>query len=280
MNKAVVWPVVAVLVVGLGVILFLRFGGREAPPPEPPPAAQAERSAEQPPEKPEPPPEFVPEAPAEAVEPLPSLDESDAELRERLAEASEPDLLERFLVPEGLVRKLVATVDNLPRQKVDMRVRAVTPVTGPFLVEEDDDRLVLDEDNFRRYGALVKLVAEADAEQLADLYVRYYPLLQEAYRDLGYPDQQFHNRLLDVIDDLLATPKVEGPIRLVRPHVLYQYADPELEKLSAGQKAMLRLGPDNGARIKDKLREVREVLVARSPDTREEDAAEREDSVR
>jgi hypothetical protein len=161
-----------------------------------------------------------------------------------------------------------------------MRVRAVTPVTGPFLVEEENDRLVLDEDNFHRYDALVRLVTEADAEQLADLYVRYYPLLQEAYHDLGYPDRQFHNRLLDVIDDLLATPKVEGPIRLVRPHVLYQYADPELEKLSAGQKAMLRLGPENGARVKEKLREVREVLVARSPDTRGDDAAEQEDTDR
>ncbi len=66
---------------------------------------------------------------------------------------------------------------------------------------------------------------------------------------------------MDVIDDLLATPEVNGPIRLVWPHVLYKYADPRLDALSAGQKMLVRMGPQNASRVKIKLREIRHVLV-------------------
>ena len=110
----------------------------------------------------------------------------------------------------------------------------------------------------------MRLVAAADPAQAADVYARYYPLLQEAYQDLGYPARQFHARLLEVIDHLLATPEVQTPIRLVRPHVLYKYADPDLEARSAGQKALIRMGPEHMAVLKDKLRALRVELIART----------------
>ena len=95
-------------------------------------------------------------------------------------------------------------------------------------------------------------------------WLRYYPLFQEAYEYLGYPSAYFNDRLIDVIDHLLATPVVDGPIRLVRPHVLYKYADPDLEALSAGRKALIRIGPDNANRVKQKLREIRQILTGQS----------------
>ena len=82
--------------------------------------------------------------------------------------------------------------------------------------------------------------------------------------------------LLDVIDHLLATPdlagpvrltlpKVEGSIKLDRPWVLYEFADPELEARSAGQKILLRMGFDNEARLKVKLRDLRSKLARGGP---------------
>ncbi|HKC44456.1 MAG TPA: DUF3014 domain-containing protein, partial [Burkholderiales bacterium] len=68
----------------------------------------------------------------------------------------------------------------------------------------------------------------------------------------------FNDRLVEVIDHLLATPTVTGPIKLARPWVLYEYADPALESRSAGQKALIRMGPENAARLKAKLREIRQ----------------------
>ncbi|MFX9123653.1 DUF3014 domain-containing protein, partial [Acinetobacter baumannii] len=45
--------------------------------------------------------------------------------------------------------------------------------------------------------------------------------------------------------------------------VFYEYADPKLEALSAGEKLLLRMGPSNEAVIKAKLRELRRSIVNR-----------------
>ena len=92
---------------------------------------------------------------------------------------------------------------------------------------------------------------------LVDTYRRFYPLLEEAYRALGYPDAHFNDRVVEVIDLLLATPRPDQPIELVRESVLYQFRDPELEALTAGQKMMIRMGPENADRVAGVLEAVR-----------------------
>jgi Protein of unknown function (DUF3014) len=47
----------------------------------------------------------------------------------------------------------------------------------------------------------------------------------------------------------------------VQPKVLYQFADPELESRSAGQKILMRMGPVNESRVKAKLRDIRKALT-------------------
>src|SRR4029450_3313423 len=102
-------------------------------------------------------------------------------------------------------------------------------------------------------------------QKLVALYVRFYPWFQQAYRDLGYPSGYFNDRLVDVIDLLLATPEITGPVVLVQPRVLYTFADPRLEALPAGQKMMIRMGPENTAQVKVKLRELRRALTGAVP---------------
>ena len=94
-------------------------------------------------------------------------------------------------------------------------------------------------------------------ETIVETYRRYYPLIQEAYIGLGYPDGYFNDRAVEVIDHLLATPVPDGPVRLERPHVLYEFADPELEALSSGQKLLLRMGSDQATRLQQALAELR-----------------------
>jgi len=264
LGKATVILVVLALLGGVAFFLYSRPVGEspeavvQAPPVETAPAGR--------PVQPEPEPAFVePEAPeAEPAIPLPPLDQSDPEVRESVALIAGKDFVERFLVPDSVVRKVVTTVDNLPREKIDMRIRAVPALGGRFLVGGTEDDIVVHPDNFSRYDPVVTLVSAVDPARAADLYVRYYPLLQAAYQELGYPDRQFHNRLIEVIDHLLATPEVQTPIRLVRPHVLYKYADPDLEARSAGQKALIRMGPEHLATLKDKLRALRVELLSRT----------------
>jgi hypothetical protein len=97
------------------------------------------------------------------------------------------------------------------------------------------------------------------------LYVRFYPLFQQAYKELGYPDRHFNDRAVEVIDHLLAAPEVAGPVALGKPWVMWEYADPALEARSAGQKALIRMGPDNARRLKAKLREIRRQVTRSAP---------------
>ena len=80
----------------------------------------------------------------------------------------------------------------------------------------------------------------------------------------GFPGKYFNDRLMEAIDDLLATPELDAPAKLLRPRVLYEFADPDLETRSAGQKILLRMGPENAARLKAKLWEIRRELLAAS----------------
>lgn len=264
MQRRILWIVVAVVVIGLAAVFYPRRA-TDLPPvpvelPEPPPADEPADGPAAPPAEPEPAPAFVAEEAAEPAAPLPSLDESDAAARAALAEAAGETLVERYLVGDALVRKLVATVDNLPREALWIKARAVPPIEGRFIAEGPENGLVISPANHARYAPLVRLVGALDAAALASAYQRHYPLLQQAYEELGYPGRQFHNRALEVIDHLLATPRVAGPIRLAQPHVLYTFADPALEALSPGQKVLLRIGPDNAGIIRAKLIELRAAL--------------------
>ena len=193
-----------------------------------------------------------------ALTPLPPLDDSDEYLRLDIEGLFGGETAE-LVVTEALVERLVATIDNLPRQRVAERVRPVEALPTPFAVAGQDGsgEFRLDEANYRRYDVLVERFAAADADRIVELYRRYYPLFQKAYVNLGYPNGYFNDRLVEVLDHLLETPDVRDAPLLVRPHVLYQYADPELEALSGGQKLLLRIGPAHRERVLDKLSELR-----------------------
>jgi hypothetical protein len=51
--------------------------------------------------------------------------------------------------------------------------------------------------------------------------------------------------------------QVKGPVPSERPWVRYEFADPRLESLTAGQKILLRMGPENARQLRQKLAEFR-----------------------
>lgn len=257
MKKPITWTLAIVAIIAVAAFVYYQSQRTpelilpEAPPAEtvPAPQAKAEPAIRYPIE--------VEEKPA----PLPALDESDAAAGEALAEAvGDRSLLDLFNL-QGFVRRVVATVDNLPRKKLAPRLMPVKPAPGSFAVTGSADTLVLDEKNYARYAPYVRLLEAVDTQKLVGVYTRLYPLFQRAYEDLGYPGAYFNDRLVEVIDDMLAAPEVEGPVKLTRPKVYYLYADPALEALSAGQKVLVRIGPENAAKTKAKLRKLRGALV-------------------
>lgn len=193
--------------------------------------------------------------------PLPSLEDSDSPLRDALAVLLPERRLEDTLILKNLIGRVVLMVDTLPREALPMSRLPVRQAEGDFLVEKRSGDIFISPDNFRRYTPYVRLAEIVDAEDLVSLYARYYPLFQQAYEDIGYPDRYFNDRLIQVIDHLVKGPEPERPVRLVQPKVRYRYADPELEALSAGRKVLIRIGSDNAAVLKTKLQEIRKELI-------------------
>src|SRR5690606_33502360 len=132
---------------------------------------------------------------------------------------------------------------------------------GPLEVEPADDGFELQASNYQRYQPFLRFAESMDPAAIGRLYVRFYPLFQYEYQQLGYPDGHFNDRVIAAIDDMLAAPTPQGPIRLVQPKVLYKFADPQLESLSAGQKIMIRIGPDNARRLRAVLNRLRDELT-------------------
>lgn len=202
-------------------------------------------------------PEPVPAPEPEPAKPLPTLSNSSAAVMNEL-KAQEQNIAP--IQGEQIIRDTVVFVDNL-RQGVVIRDKAVIePPKGQFRVLEQNGKVYIDPRSYDRYNTIVDWFVSLDSKVLVDLFTRYKPLSQSALAEVGYPDENPENVLLDAIDVLLATPSVGTVIELNDDSVMYRYADPTLEALPAAQKQMLRMGPDNIRRVKLKLEELQQAL--------------------
>ena len=259
MNRTVVIRVaVAVIVIGLGVWYYMHT--RAAKPAAPAVAAQPAPVQEEPAIA-----HPIPQAGGDASKGLPDLANSDAALSSAIAALAGDAAVKNYLAADNIIRRTVVTLDNLPRQKIAVDKRPINAPAGAFSADGDELHSTLDARNFARYQPMVDVIRKLDMQQLAAVYVRFYPLFQSVYQNLGYPNGYFNDRLVQVIDVLLATPQISGPIDLVRPNVMYTYADPTLEARPAGQKLLIRMGPENAAVIKAKLVELRAAVTAAAP---------------
>ena len=194
--------------------------------------------------------------------PLPALDDSDFTARESVEAILGNDVFIRLLAPQSLIRHIVATVDSLPRKELAVSVRPIKPVPGLPVIDIGAHGMSLADANADRYGAYVAAAESIDTERLVNSYIRLYPLFQQAYVELGYPNGYFNDRLVGVIDHLLAAPEVLAAVEVWQPHILYRYVDPDLEDLSSGQKILVRIGLDNERRVKAVLRKIRAALTS------------------
>ncbi|WP_299947000.1 DUF3014 domain-containing protein [uncultured Microbulbifer sp.] len=205
------------------------------------------------------------EKPAEEPgrEPPPPLNNSDKAVYQELMGLAPDNALSRWLVPSEVIRKWVAAINAGSRGTLIYKHRPLKSIRGPILVTGSSaEGYQLSPSNYRRYDQPVRLFALMNTETAVSLYQYWYPRLAQAYGELGIRNKTFHQVVLEAIDKVLAAPEIEGPIQLVRPSVYYKFADPKLEKLPGVQKLMIRMGPENAIRVKEKLKELREKLEA------------------
>jgi hypothetical protein len=209
----------------------------------------------------------------DVTEPLPDLIASDEEAMQVAEEIIGEGPARNYLVTEGLISKLVSTIDALSGEEVPGNIIPVQGPGGETQATSDgftdavnpetglpEPLYIFDPVNFQRYTAQVEVLESIDTDQLVANYRHYYPLLQQSWRELGHADSEFEDRLIEVIDELLAAPEPEQPVQLIRPEAYYEFADPELEALPAGQKILIRMGPSNASRVKTKLEEIRSAI--------------------
>jgi hypothetical protein len=194
----------------------------------------------------------------EELLPIPTvgLDESDPVVREFGLALSFHPTLPKWLQSRDLIRKFVAAVDNIangmsPRSHIDF----FTPA-GNFKEVVKDGRTVIDESSYARYNPATEVFLSLDSGATVRLYRSLKPLLQEAYRELGYPGTDFEETLVRAARELLSTPVVRGPVPLESRVVSFAMADETLENLSQAQKHFFRMGPASVQAIQDKIREM------------------------
>lgn len=196
-------------------------------------------------------------------------DASEAAVNKELARNWPLAQLRKYFNLQEQARRLVITVDNLPREHVPSQLRITRGVPELLRVQKDGETITLDPSNYERYDRIISYVEKMDARKIGRLYAKFYPLLQRTYEETGFPEERFHDRVLAALDDMMDAPRPTGPIRLVQPKVLYRFEDDHLESLSAGQKIMIRVGPDNAARLRKVLARVRAAIAAHDPDEQE-----------
>ncbi|MBT3623759.1 MAG: DUF3014 domain-containing protein [Gammaproteobacteria bacterium] len=263
-NKPIVIMLVIVLVAIVGVIAY--FVTTSEPEPqvvekiEIPEVVEPVKSEPVPDPKPEPPAAPVIEAPVEEEKPdfvLPLLDNSDQLIRDGAVSLSRHEGVNAWVAPNQLIRKFVAFTDNVARGQVAKEpIRSLAP-EGPFLVQKRDEKtFLLDPASYSRYTPFVEVAGSVDARRAAEFYHLLRPLVQIAYAELGYANQNFDDVMFQAIGRLLETPIITGEIRLIQPVVMYKFEDPKLESLSAAQKQLIRMGPRNTIALRAKISEI------------------------
>lgn len=276
----------SVAVIAIGVVVWLAQSGNEAvvaPPvvapepaaevlPEPvvvpePEVVEPEPAPIEPEPQPEPEPVVEPEP---APEPkifdfeLPPLENSDASLLQALQQKIVSKSI-GLLVDEALIEQFVATVDSISRGQLTYNQLPVERPVGRYKVIEAEGKLYGSTANIARYQPYLDLMTAMPREHWIAFYQHIYPLLQQAYEQLGYPDQSFHDVMLKAIERLLAAPKPGSSIELVQPHVMYEYADETLQELAPADKLMTRLGPNLNQKVRLLLAGLQQPLAQWQP---------------
>jgi len=203
--------------------------------------------------------EPLPESVESAPEPL---DTSDPAVKASLIESSSADeaTVNRMLVNEGLIQRFVVSVTNLANDEMAPNHQLLTPPEQNFRVYSQAGKQWIDAASYKRYTPYVDMLESFDNDALLNIYGIYKGDIQAKFSEIGNPDEDFNQVLLEAIDQLLDTPEVPVPVEVYSDSVAYKYADERLENLNEPQKQLLRTGPDNMRRIKAKLRELK-VLV-------------------
>ena len=191
---------------------------------------------------------------------LPPLDQTDALVRQLVGQLSSHPTVAAWLTTDGLILNFALVTRRIsdgqsPVQ--ELRPLGPVPASHPRSLR---GALFIDPSSYRRYDRYAEAVSALDARGTARLYATLKPRILEAHRRMGPPTADFDPVLEGAIVELLKVPVVQGDVELAPSGIVYSFVDPKLEELSAAQKHLLRMGPQNIQAVQKKLREIAQYL--------------------
>jgi hypothetical protein len=197
----------------------------------------------------------------EAARPLPPLGQMDTFLRALLGSLSSRPELARWLATDDLIRQMAHAIDRISRGFSPAADLRVLQPKGNFATTGPGESMTIAPASYHRYDGLAIVVSSVDARAVADAYRTIYPRLDEAYRGLGRTEGSVDTAVAAALQLVIDTPRVDDPIAVVPGKgATFAYADPQLETLRPIQKQLLRMGPDNLARVQTRVREIKEAI--------------------
>jgi len=204
----------------------------------------------------------APEVIEEVVE-LPGLNMSDAFVLARLGALETGATLMNIVASEELIRKFVVFVDNVAEGNLPQLDYPVNRLPQAMAVRELDENLFeMQTVSYQRYTPVIDALTAVDPDQAVAIYRMLRPLFQEAYAEIGYPNRNFDETVLRAINEVTNARTAEGPFQLIKPKVMYVYANSEIESMSPVEKQLLRMGPQNAEKLKAALAQYGERLSA------------------
>ena len=198
---------------------------------------------------------------AEPASKLPALNNSDALALTSAQQLSTLPKYASLLISQEMIRNFVVFVDNFSRGELVANFSPLTKPSEPFSIVKVDRKMYLNQESYNRYNIYADIIDSINVEFAIRQYRTLKPLFDEAYQEIGYPEEEFDSRLSEAIELALDTPVIYEPIALVAPSAMYKFADPQLEMLPDAQKLIMRMGPDNTHKLKAKLQQIEDALL-------------------
>lgn len=237
---------VVLLVVAVGYLVWSLVQKPEKPAPDVKVQTEQQKAEAEKPLTPE---------PGEDID-LPELGQTDPIVRQLVGGLSSHPKVAAWLTTDQLIRNFATVVVNIANGRSPSRQLGTVRPTGEFVAREEGEMAHIDPQSYRRYDEYADAIGALDAQGTARLYSTLKPRIQDAYRELGYPEGDFDQAMERAMIEILNTPIVEGEIGLVPKSVSWEFADPKLQSLSSAQRQFLRMGPRNMKIVKGKIREI------------------------
>jgi hypothetical protein len=190
-----------------------------------------------------------------------ALDKSDDLVRTLVKQLSSHSGFGRWLMTDNLIRRFVSITDVIAYGRSPRRNINFVDLKQNFQVNrEEGGKEFIDPKSYKRYRQIADIFVSLDTEGCVKLYRQLRLPIGQAYKDLGYTEEDFNETLKKAILELIQTPVADQRIYVERNVLTYKFDDPELEKLNPAQKHLIRMGPDNMRAVQAKLTEIAQAL--------------------